>query len=421
MRNILPFISSSKLARVDKANYYYVIVNIGLSAFSFIRSFVFMRVLDLKELGIISLVQTIFMFVGLLQMGLLNGGYRIVSLGKNDELEKTNNSIYSYIAILLPLGLLFCLLSTVFNWIDELSFILLIIAVVFGIFTLLNNWIHNALIGEQKLSEVNRINLVSYAVAALVLPLAFLIGFWGGMLVIMIQPLVFVSMAMLRNKELIPTGFYFNLKYVKYILSFGFIPFLGGIFSSIYLQVERWSITEVLGVEALGGFYLVFLYVSLFLLIPNSINAIFFPKGVKAYSEKKYSEFKSLLKYYYLALVGYGLAIAVVTYLFLDPVVSLVFPQHISGVPLVFIILPGLILQSFSEPIGLILNSAVILRPMLIVNASNLVFNVVCVVMMITLGWFSLQSVAILRAASCLFLLLAYILVIIIIRKRLYQ
>lgn len=110
----------------------------------------------------------------------------------------------------------------------------------------------------------------------LVLPLAFMIGFWGGMLVIMIQPLVFVSMAVLRNKELLPTGFYFNLKYVKYILSFGFIPFLGGIFSSIYLQVERWSITEVLGVEALGGFYLVFLYVSLFLLIPNSINAIFF-------------------------------------------------------------------------------------------------------------------------------------------------
>lgn len=109
-----------------------------------------MRVLDLKELGIISLVQTIFMFVGLLQMGLLNGGYRIVSLGKNDELEKTNNSIYSYLAILLPLGILFCILSTLLNWIDELSFILLIIAVIFGIFTLLNNWIHNALIGEQK-------------------------------------------------------------------------------------------------------------------------------------------------------------------------------------------------------------------------------------------------------------------------------
>jgi O-antigen/teichoic acid export membrane protein len=421
MKPAIPFVNAEKLKGIDKANYFYVIINVALSAFSFIRSFVFMRVLDLKELGIISLVQTIFMFVGLLQIGLLNGGYRIVSLCKNDELEKTNNSIYSYIAILLPLGLFFCLLSTIFNWIDELSFVLLIISVVFGIFTLLNNWIHNALIGEQKLSEVNRVNLVSYAAAVLVLPLAFVIGFWGGMLVIMIQPLVFVLMALLRNKELLPTGFYFNLKYVKYILSFGFIPFLGGIFSSIYLQVERWSITEVLSVEALGGFYLVFLYVSLFLLIPNSINAIFFPKGVKAYSEKKFSEFKSLLKYYYLALVGYGLAIAVVTYLFLEPVVSIVFPQHISGVTLVYIILPGLILQSLSDPIGLILNSAVILRPMLIVNASNLVFNVVCITMMITLGWFSLQSVAMLRAASSAFLLVAYILVIIIIRKRLFQ
>lgn len=380
-----------------------------------------MRYLDLKELGIISLVQTIFMFIGLLQMGLLNGGYRIISLGKKEEMERTNNTIYSYLAILLPLGILFCFLSGTFNWIKDLDLTLLIISVVFGIFTLLNNWYHNMLIGEQKLGEVNRANIVSYTLSALALPLAYWFGFWGGMAVIMIQPLAFVGLAMLRNKELTPTGFYFNVSYIKYILSFGFIPFLGGIFAVIYTQVERWSIDSVLGVEALGGFYLVFLYVSLYQLVPTSLNAIFFPKGVKSYSEKRYGDFKRILRYYYLMLVSYGVLIAIVTVLFLKPVVGIVFPNHLHGVNFVYIILPGLIMTSLTEPIGLILNSSVILKPMLAVSSSNMALNVIAIITLISIGVFSLQNVAILRALSGVYILMAYFVVYLLIRKKLYH
>lgn len=412
---------NQQIKSINKANYYYIIVNIGLSAFSFLRSFVFMRYLDLKELGIISLVQTIFMFIGLLQMGLLNGGYRIISLGKKEEMERTNNTIYSYLAILLPLGLLFCLLSSTFHWIKDLDFTLLLISVVFGIFTLLNNWYHNMLIGEQKLSEVNRANIVSYTLSALALPLAYWFGFWGGMAVIMIQPLAFVGIAMLRNKELMPTGFYFNVSYIKYILGFGFIPFLGGIFAVIYTQVERWSIDSVLGVEALGGFYLVFLYVSLYQLVPTSLNAIFFPKGVKSYSEKKYSDFKRILKYYYLLLGSYGIFITMLTAMFLEPVVGLIFPNHLPGVSFVYIILPGLILTSLTDPIGLVLNSSVILRPMLVVSSSNMALSVIAIFSMICVGIFSLQNVAILRAASGAYTLLAYVAVYLLIKKKLYK
>lgn len=410
-----------KHQKVDKANYFYILVNIGLSAFSFMRSFVFMRYLDLKELGIISLVQTIFMFIGLLQIGLLNGGYRIISLGKKEEMERTNNTIYSYLAILLPIGIVFCLLSAQFHWIKDLTLTLLIISVVFGIFTLLNNWYHNMLIGEQKLSEVNRANIVSYTLSALALPLAYWLGFWGGMAVIMIQPLAFVGLAMLRNKELMPTRFFFNVSYIKYILRFGFIPFLGGIFAVIYTQVERWSIDSVLGVEALGGFYLVFLYVSLYQLVPTSLNAIFFPKGVKSYSEKRYSDFKRILKYYYLLLASYGVLIAIVTLLFLKPVVGIVFPNHLPGVNFVYIILPGLIMTSLTEPIGLILNSSVILKPMLAVSSSNMALNVIVIITMIGIGVLSLQNVAILRAVSGAYILMAYIVVYLLIRKKLYH
>ena len=411
----------NNLKRIDKANYYYIIINVGLSAFSFLRSFVFMRYLDLRELGIISLVQTIFMFIGLLQIGLLNGGYRIVSLGKEEEMEKTNNTIYSYLAILLPIGLLFCFLSSCYNWIKELTLVLLLISVIFGVFSLLNNWYHNMLIGEQKLIELNMLNIVSYVLSALLLPLAYLLGFWGAMFVIMIQPLAFVGIGMVRNKEMRPTDFFFDIKYVKYILSFGFIPFLGGIFSVLYLQVERWSINQVLGVEALGSFYLVFLYVSLYQLVPNSLNAIFFPKGVKSYADKQYIDFNNIIKYYFLTIVGYGVLITIVTFLFLRPIVAFVFPNHLLGVSFVYIILPGLIMMSLYAPIGLILNSSVILKPMLIADSTNLLLNVIIIFALIGFGAFSLHNLAVLRTVSGAYMLAVYIAVYFIIRKRLYN
>ena len=409
------------LKETDKANYYYIVVNVGLSIFSFLRSFVFMRYLDLKELGVISLVQTIFMFIGLLQMGLLNGGYRIVSLGKTEEIEKTNNSIYTYVAMLLPFGIFFSMLSAHFGWIKDFTLTLLLISVVFGIFSLLNNWCQNMLIGEQKLGEVNHANIVSFSLSVLTLPLTYWWGFWGAMVVIMIQPLAYVGMTMMRNKELLPTGFFFDLKYIKYILGFGFIPFLGGIFSMLYLQAERWSINGVLGVEALGSFYLVFLYVSLFQLVPNSVNSIFFPKGVKSYAEKRYDEFRRLLKYYFLVLVGYFVLISIVTAFFLKPVVGLLFPTHLVGVPFVYIILPGLIMSTLIQPIGLILNSAVILRPMLVVDVTNFLISVVLITGMVSVGIFTLENVAVIRAVSGIYILIAYIIVYFHIKDRLFN
>lgn len=380
----------------------------------------FMRTLDLTELGVISLIQTIFMFIGLLQCGLLNGGYRIISLGKAEEIEKTNNTIFSYIAILTPIGIIFCLLSSKFGWIKDLSLVLLLISVLFGLFTLINNWFHNVLIGEQKLSDLNRINIISYTASLIALPLAFVMGFWGAVIVIAIQPLFFVGLCLFKYPELRPSGFFFDKSYIKYILSFGFIPFLGGIFSMIYIQVERWSITGQLGVDALGAFYLVFLYVSLYQLVPTSLNSIFFPKGVKSYANNDFSFFKRILKYYYLCLIGYGVAITIVTILLLKPVVDLVFPNHLPGVVFVYLVLPGLIFSSLREPLGLILNSAVILKPMLYVNVSELFFDIVGFVIMISSGIFTLSNIAILRTLSGVISLTGYFISIIVIRKRLF-
>ena len=119
-------------------------------------------------------------------------------------------------------------------------------------------------------------------------------------------------------------------------------------------------------------------------------------------------------------LIGHGVLITLVTLTLLKPFVALVFPNHLPGVHLVYYILPGLILQSMCEPIGLILNSAVVLKPMLAVNATNLTFNVVSIGLMITIGIFTLDHVAMLRSLSGIVMISGYVITFLCIRKRLY-
>ena len=75
-------------------------MNIFVSSVGFIRSFLFMRWLDNNELGIISLVQTVMLFLSLFQIGLVNGGYRIFALDKAEQQLDINNVLFSYFALL---------------------------------------------------------------------------------------------------------------------------------------------------------------------------------------------------------------------------------------------------------------------------------------------------------------------------------
>lgn len=399
----------------------YILLNSGLSVFSFIRSFVFMSNLDLKELGVVSLIQTIIMFISMLQIGLLNGGYRIVSLGSRTEIEKCNNVIFSYITLLFPLCMFCCYLIYQFQLIKSLSLVLLIISVVLGLFSLLSNWYNNVLVGEQKLNELNKANTFSYSLSFFLLPCSVYWGFWGAVIVLAIQPIGFIVWCYLRNQELRPSKlFYFKTNYIKHILSFGFIPFICGILSTIYLQVERWSINSVLSAEALGMYYLVFLYVSLFQLIPSSINAIFFPKCIKLYSTYEYDIFKRNIVYYYLLLIGYGVVISLVTYSLMKPFVSLLFPNHLGGIGYVYIVLPGLILRSLASPIGIILNSSLNLKSMLYVDTSELIFQVLGIIFIVITNNFTLTNISLLRTFSCFWALIGYIFCYCILRRELY-
>jgi O-antigen/teichoic acid export membrane protein len=365
-----------------------------------------MKYLGLFDLGILTIIQTIIMSVGLLQLGFLNGGYRIFSLGISKESEQINNQIFTYIS-----GLSFFLIIV---WICLLPFkfdisdYLILIGIFIGILSLTCNWLTNALIAKQFYKKLNEFNLISTLLSIVALPLIYWFKIYGAIIVLLIQPVLFISMCLVMHKDLRPTQFIIDKSLIRDILKFGFIPFLTGIFTLITNQIERWSILGWLGTVSLGKFYLVFLFSSVYILIPASINNLFFPKTMRFYQERDYSKIKQVIERYYAVLAGYILVAVILTLLFLKPLVIWLLPIHLESVKYVYLILPGLILISLSEPIGLLYNASVILKPMFWAYFSSVILFIVLLAFFIARDQLSLDNFAIFRSVIGAFILLSF-------------
>jgi O-antigen/teichoic acid export membrane protein len=369
----------------------FIVINILVAICGFVRSFAFMKFFNFKELGVITLVSTGAMLIGFFQIGLINGGYRIIALQDKESNEKVNNVVFSYFGTLSLFLIVFFVFTSITNLLADWLQIMLIIII--GISTLVTNWLTNALIGGREYKRLNIANSVSALASFACLLLAYYYGLIGALISLIIQPLLFVVMVFLTDRKEIPTAFDLDIKYIKYILSFGFIPFLSGIFFLLYQQIERWSVNSFLGAEALGKMYLVFLTTTLWLLIPTSINSLFFPKAVKFYADLDIIQFrKTIYKYLIILIIYCFVGIVLVAFLF-SPLIELIFPKHLPYVKLVYIIVPALVLRTLSDPIGLLFNSMVILKPLLWSDIISTVFYGVMIFCLAYLKTFSLENV----------------------------
>lgn len=397
----------STFTNISGDRLYYVLINILISGLGFTRSFIFMKLFDFKALGIITLVQTIILFLSIMQIGLINGGYRVISINSSKSVE-TNNIIYSYIGTITLISLCLYFLSLFTKLQIGADYYWVMLSFFAGLLALTKNWINNFLIAKIDLKLLNKINLWSNLSAMLPLLVITVFGVWAGILSIIIQPLIFVTVSLIIKKELRPNGFDLNLKSIKWLLSFGFIPFLTGVFEQFNLQIERWGITYFLNVETLGKFFLPTFFASLFIIIPASVNNLFFPKAMKYYVKREFKEFRELLKKYYLFIGIYSIMIVLVVLFSLQPLVSILFPQHLPFVKLVYFIIPGSIALQLIAPIGLIFNASMKLKPMLLSYLVSLFLNLLIV---LTFGKFlelSLDFFAILRTCMGITILLGY-------------
>jgi len=376
-----------------KISIYFILINIIVAFLGFVRSFVFMKFLDFEELGLLTLLQTGAMFIGFFQIGLINGGYRLVALQNNSVTEKTNNVIFSYFGVLFSFLISIYLINSFFNILSDHLF--LFILLVFGFSLLVFNWLTNTLIAERKYALLNKVNFVSAMMSILCLPMAYYWGAYGGAFCLLIQPVVFCLCILLFSKKFRPTRYLLNIVELKEILHYGFIPYVSGIFFLLYIQIERWSITLYLGTTALGNMYLFILVTSLWVLVPLSIMNLFFPKCVTLFENKNYLELNKLVRNHFYIVLGYCLITVVILILFLKPLIGYVFPDHLPFVNLVYIGIPGLVFRTLSDPIAVFLNSVVKLKPILWSDIISIVFYLSLILLMVGNEWFSLTNVII--------------------------
>lgn len=368
----------------------YIFINILGSTVGFGRSYFFMRWLDTSDLGIISLVQTIIMFLGMFQIGLLNGGYRIFALGKKAQQQNVNNVLFTFFSLLAGITLIFWLILVLSGGKIIISNSLMFVSIVIGLLTLIMNWLVNVLIGKQLIRNINQINLIAIIASCILLPMIITGGFVGAIVNLVVQPLLFIVIALLKFKDLRPTAWNFDIKLVRYILSFGFIPFLAGIFNVLNLQIERWSIANILGTKALGEFYLVFLYTTLFILIPTSLSNLFFPKAIFAYENNDITTFAKLIKKHFFLLGGYLFFIVLFTVFVLQFFIDLLLPKYSNDVIYVYYFLPGLVALVLCDPISIILNATVRLKLFLYAGGFGVILNIILIYIVNSQGIFSL-------------------------------
>jgi O-antigen/teichoic acid export membrane protein len=269
------------------------------------------------------------------------------------------------------------------------------LSIITGLFLLINNWLSNTLIAERAYSRINRANSVSALISLACLPLAFYWGIYGGALCILAQPLVFCMIVLLSGESKRPTKFVFEISKIRNILHYGFIPFLSGLFFLLYVQIERWSIASFLGTTALGNLYLVFLISTLWILIPTSILNLLFPRAVVFYESKDLKGFKNIIVIHTFFIIGYCVIVALLIFILLKPLVAVIFPQHSPFVKFAIYALPGLILRSMADPISVVLNSIVKLKPLFWSDIYGLILYSTLIVLLGVFNLFSLTTVLI--------------------------
>ncbi|MHA3787237.1 lipopolysaccharide biosynthesis protein [Flavobacterium hauense] len=374
-------------------SFIFVVINIFVAFLGFVRSFAFMKFFNFSELGTITMVSTAASFIGFFQIGLINGGYRIIALRELESEEKVNNVLFSYF------GCLFCVLTLIcsgiyfFDFFDNI--LILAVSLVMGFCMLLTNWLTNMLIGAQEYRKLNAANGISALISLLCLLLAYFYGLSGALISILAQPCLLLIIIVSTHRVALPTKFDFDLAYIKYVLSFGFIPFLSGMFILMYTQIERWSIISYLGQGELGKLYLYMLITTLWLLVPSSVLNLFFPKTIKLFSEGDYKAFHDMIRKNIIVTFCYCAVASLSIFFLLEIIVGFVFPVHKPYVFLIVAALPGFVFRTLADPMALYLNSIVKLMPILWSELFSIIVYLLCVLTLVVFNRFSLLNMII--------------------------
>lgn len=352
--------------------YKYITVTILSSIVTFIKSYFFMDILSKEELGYMALFQSMILIVNFFQMGVIYGGYRLISFSIYRQ-KKANDTVVTYLGSLFVFLLIcFCIINFFIpvNWFWT-------VGLVVGLLSLWGNWISNMHIALGRTNKLSYITLASIFLSFSAMPLLYSHPIVGAVCLIGLQPIFLILFSYIFNNDF---GFKIDLKnklYIKLVIRLGFIPFLTGVLHYVNLQIERWIIGLDLGVAALGEYYLVFLYVSFFAVIPGALGTLNFPKFIKSLSIRNNNKgLIEIFKIYYIEIVIYLLLISFGTFMIMPWLIEMFLPKHVAGIKYVQIVFVGLVFFTLIDPISFIINAKLHYKELLYIYLGALIVSI---------------------------------------------
>jgi O-antigen/teichoic acid export membrane protein len=343
---------------INNSNSKYIIITFLVSVFGLIKSFISLKILDSEELGLTVLAQTFISTIGLTQFGVVTGGYRLFSYKKISVLNKINAAVLFFFilltAILLILGVLIAYFIN-----TDISLSLIVFFILIGILSLYSNWIICQLLGTKNIIVVNKVQLASAIFSLIITASAIWLGFSAIVLGLFLQPAVVIFLAYFQIPEIIPRVSFISFKkYIKKIISLGFVPYLTSAFGLFNSQLGKWLIAFTLGTVFLGKTILPLLFVMILSVFPGAVANLYFPKIIEKFEINKYKDLNLLIKKQFLILVVYYSLVLLLTFLMADVLIRLLLPKHLDGIGLIYAIIPSLIFNHLSGPAINLFNAA---------------------------------------------------------------
>jgi O-antigen/teichoic acid export membrane protein len=400
----------------------YIATNILTGGLCFLRNVLFMRLMGQGDLGQIALMQTISMSVGLLQFGLINGGYRIYAIGDSKTNRCINNNVFTcltLLAALLLIGLLFAERAGLTNG-SPIYFEAIVFGIATGIVTLSSTWTNNTLVAEGRLGLSNLINMVAVIGSLLVAVFAGKMGLYLALLAVLIQPVLVTLLALIFNPAIRPKP-ELSKKILLEILALGFFPFCAGVLTLVNMQIERWFIIFDMGDEPLGRYYIVMIYAMIFSMVPVSLLNLYFPNAISAYDGGKKMVFWNIVRRHLRALLLYIIALVVLTVALLGWALDHFLVNFRGQERLVFLSLPGLVALTFFDSAALMLQATRRMLPIFLFSAIALVINLVLLAGAVAIDKLSLEFVAIAKSVGYIIAGLIIMLPLLFCRKNLFS
>lgn len=402
LHQIKKYVTASSLF-FKRENSLYILSNVLIAFIGMVRSVYFMKQLDFKSLGFLLIFQTTLVFVSYFQLGLLNGGFRIYCEGDERKNETINNTINTYLLMLIGLASLWFLGNLLIYGLQR-DPLFIYFSLLTGIAMISKNWMSNIYIAQGKLGALNRLTVTTQLLSLAAMFSIHIIGFWGALLSLAIPNLLFPVYAFWKDAAFRLTRPEFKIAVIRNIWVYGLIPFIVGIAAQFYVQIERWSIVSFLGLESLGKLYLPFFISGIIVLVPSSVLQIFFPKAIKAYAQDK-NAFSAIVRNHLLVLLTYLVIAVLGIWLLLAPVTAWIFPQHLVGIPYCYLILPGIIAIQLCDNLSLIFNTVVKMWPMFWAHVSSLALLFICVLLGRWNHAFSLTFICLVKSFTGIYLL----------------